>query len=123
MVWKCYDDNSPPLYIELAGYVYLALLQLVGIVFAFQTRRVKIRALNESKFVVALVYISSIVLITIVLIKFILGSYIHITAVMFNGGVLILATSFLCFTFLPKVLCDYVCKDNNYEPVPMPIKF
>ena len=42
-------------------YAYLGVLQIVGILLAFQTRKVKIPGLiKDSKFVAAVVYISSI---------------------------------------------------------------
>ena len=102
-VWRCHEVGSPPFYCDLLIFIYLALLQIVGIVLAFQTRKVKIRVLNDSKFVAALVYISSIVLVVIVLITFILRSYINISAALFSGGIMILATVFLVLMFVPKV--------------------
>ena len=102
-VWRCYELGSPPFYFDLVIFIYLALLQIVGIVLAFQTRKVKIRALNDSKFVAALVYISSIVLVVIVLTTFILRSYINVSVAIFSGGIIILATIFLALMFIPKV--------------------
>ena len=102
-VWSCYEVGSPPFYFDLLIFIYLGLLQIVGIVLAFQTRKVKIRVLNDSKFVAALVYISSIVLVVIVLTTFILRSYINVSAALFSGGIIILATIFLALMFIPKV--------------------
>ena len=111
-VWRCYEAGSPPFYSDLLIFIYLALLQIVGIVLAFQTRKVKIRVLNDSKFVAALVYISSIVLVVIVLTTFILRNYINVSAALFSGGIIILATIFLALMFIPKVhrlLCENHC--------------
>ena len=83
--------------------MYLSLLQLVGIILAFQTRKVRIPILNDSKSVAALIYISSIVLVVIVLITFILRGYLNVSAAMFYGGIILLATIFLIFIFIPKV--------------------
>ena len=102
-VWRCYDIGSSPFYFDLLIFIYLGLLQIVGIILAFQTRKVKIRVLNDSKFVAALVYISSIVLVVMVLTTFILRSYINISAAIFSGGIIILATIFLALMFIPKV--------------------
>ena len=99
----CYEIGSAPFFFDLLIFIYLALLQIVGIILAFQTRKVKIRVLNDSKFVAALIYISSIVLVIIVLVTFILRSYINISAGIFSGGIIILATIFLILIFLPKV--------------------
>ena len=102
-VWQCYESRSAPLYLDLVIFLYLVLLQIVGIILAFQTRKVKINVLNDSKSVAALVYISSIVLVVIVLVTFILRSYINISAALFSAGIIILATVFLILTFVPKV--------------------
>ena len=82
----------------------MALLQIVGIVLAFQTRKVKISALNDSTFVAALVYISSIVLVALLLVTFGLRGYINVQGAIFSGGVLILAFVYLIVMFAPKVL-------------------
>ena len=70
---------------------------------AFQTRKVKINVLNDSKVVTMLIYISSIVLVVIVLVTFILRNYINVSAAVHSGGVIVLATVFLILIFVPKV--------------------
>ena len=102
-VWKCYEARSASFYLDLVIFIYLLLLQAVGIILAFQTRKVKINVLNDSKSVAALVYISSIVLVVIVLVTFIQRSYINISTGLIHAGVLVLATVFLLLTFVPKV--------------------
>ena len=102
-VWRCYETGSVPFYFDVLIFIYLALLQFVGIILAFQTRRVKINILNDSKAVASLVYISSIVLVVIVLVTFILRSYINVSAALFSGGIIVLATFFLLLMFVPKV--------------------
>ena len=102
-VWQCYESGSAPFYLDLVIFIYLVLLQIVGIILAFQTRKVKINVLNDSKSVAILVYISSIVLVVIVLVTFTLRSYINISAALFSGGIIILATVFLILMFVPKV--------------------
>ena len=102
-VWHCYEATSTPFYLDMIIFIYLALLQFVGIILAFQTRRVKINILNDSKSVASLVYISSIVLVVIVLVTFILRSYINVSAALFSGGIIVLATFFLLLMFVPKV--------------------
>ncbi|CAI8045251.1 Gamma-aminobutyric acid type B receptor subunit 2 [Geodia barretti] len=41
-VWQCYESGSIPFVLDLLIFVYLGLLQLVGIILAFQTRKVRI---------------------------------------------------------------------------------
>ena len=102
-VWQCYELGSIPFIFDLIIFIYLGLLQFVGIILAFQTRKVRINVLNDSKSVTALIYISSIVLVVIVMITFILRGYINISAGLFYGGIILLATMFLGLIFIPKV--------------------
>ena len=102
-MWRCYDVGTRPFILDIIIFVYLGLLQFVGIILAFQTRKVNISALNDSKAIAILIYISSIVLVVIVLITFILRSYINVSAAVFSGGILVLATFFLVLIFIPKV--------------------
>ena len=111
-VWVCYEPGSPAFYCKLLIYLYLALLQVVGIILAFQTRKVKIPVLNDSKFVAALVYVSSIVFVVLALVTFSLQGYINVSKATFSGGILVLATSFLILTFVPKVC---VISLENFE--------
>ena len=108
-VWACFDHGDDGYYCDLLIFVYLALLQIVGIVLAFQTRKVKISALNDSTFVAALVYISSVVLVALVLVTFALQGYINIQGAIFSGGVLLLAYVYLILMFASKVLHMQVC--------------
>ena len=111
-MWQCYDSGSATFVLELLLFVYLGLLQLVGIILAFQTRKVKILVLNDSKSVAALIYISSIVLVVIVLVTLSLRGYANVRPALFYGGIILLATVFLSLIFIPKV-SDFT-KYNNY---------
>ena len=102
-VWQCYESGSVPFILDILIFIYLGLLQFVGIILAFQTRKVKINVLNDSKSVTALIYISSIVLVVIVLIAFTSRGYINISAGVFSGLIISLATTFLAIIFIPKV--------------------
>lgn len=84
-------------------YAYLALLQAVALILAIKTRKVKIRTLNDSKYVAALIYISSITLAVLALLTFALGVYLNLTAAVYNGGLLFVTTAFLLLLFVPKV--------------------
>ena len=87
-------------------FAYLTVLQILGIMLAFQTRRVKVKSLKDSTFVAANVYISSIVIVVFVLITFVLRSYLNAYSTIFATGIFILTTTFLMLTFVPKV-CIY----------------
>ena len=109
-VWQCYETGSLPFIFDCIIFAYLILLQIVGIILAFQTRKVKINVLNDSKVVTILIYISSIVLVVIMLVTFILRNYINVSAAVHSGGVIVLATVFLLLIFVPKVSTNYTEK-------------
>ena len=84
-------------------YAYLIMLQLVGLVLAFLTRKVKLEGLRDSKYIAAIVYISSITIVVMVLVTFALESYVNVGTGIFVFGILALTTLFLILIFIPKV--------------------
>ena len=99
----CYKTSSPAFYWKILIVLYLAVLQIVGIVLAIQTRKVKFPGLRDSTYVGAMIYISSLVLVILVADIFLLDDYFYIYGITFPLGILILTTVFLLLTFIPKV--------------------
>ncbi len=87
----------------IVTFLYLVLLQIVGIVLAIQTRKVKVKVLNDSKYIAALIYISSIVLVTRAVALFGVNDLLNVSEAIFSGGIIIVSTAFLSFVFIPKV--------------------
>ena len=79
------------------------MLQIIGMVLAFQTRKVKVQGLRDSKFVAAIIYISSIILVALALVTFALRTYINIGIGIIATGIFTLTTIFLALIFVPKV--------------------
>ena len=102
-VLVCYAASSPTFYWEMFMFAYLAILQIIGIVLAFQTRKVKLPGLRDSKFVAAIIYISSIIIVALALVTFSLRTYINIGTGIITFGVFSLTTIFLALMFIPKV--------------------
>ena len=94
-------------------FSYLMVLQILGIMLAFQTRRVKVKSLKDSTFVAANVYISSIVIVMFILVTFALRTYLNAYSAIFATGIFILTTTFLTLTFVPKVLYSLVYRLSN----------
>lgn len=99
----CYGASSPSFFWQIFIFTYLVILQIIGIVLAFQTRKVKIPGLRDSKFVAAIIYISSIILVVIALVTFTLRTYINIGTGIVTAGIFSLTTTFLAMIFIPKV--------------------
>ena len=100
--WECYAQSPPFIWLALE-YVYLIILQVVALILAFMTRKVKIKALNDAKFVVAIIYVTSIVMVALIIITFALDSFVVVTEILFSGGIMLATTVFISFIFVPKV--------------------
>ena len=84
-------------------FAYLALLQIIGIILAIQTRKVKIKLLNDSKYIAALIYTSSLVLMLIGVVSFTATSIPNIGEALTSGGLWVVTVLFLSLVFIPKV--------------------
>ena len=85
------------------SYAYKGLLQIVAMFMAFHTRRVKIKALNDSKEIAVIIYINSITLSLLAFVEFALNAYHQVYAALFGLALLVGATLFLTLLFTPKV--------------------
>ena len=100
-VYVCATDQS---FIWLGiSFGYKGFLQIVAMFMAFHTRRVKIRALNDSKETAAIIYINSVVIVMLAVSVFVLEGYHNVHATLFGLALLIQATLFIGILFIPKV--------------------
>ncbi len=102
MVYQCFPGTIQTIYLVVT-LAYLAILQIIGIVLAIQTRKIKIKLLNDSKYIAAVIYISSIALVLIAIVTLVPGIYINIIEAIFSGSLLMATTFFLGLIFIPKV--------------------
>ncbi|KAL5471142.1 hypothetical protein EMCRGX_G029225 [Ephydatia muelleri] len=109
----CYPMSSIPFYWKIFILAYLAVLQIVGIVLAFETRKVKFPGLRDSAFVAAIIYISSLVLVMLAVDTFVLSSFLNAYGAIFATGILILTTIFLLLTFVPKMVLLYNDREDS----------
>ena len=103
----CYKASSPNFFWQIFIFAYLVVLQIVGIILSFQTRKVKVQGLRDSKYIATVIYISSIVIVVLALVTFSLRTYINIGTGIFVAGIFILTTIFLVLIFFPKVINNY----------------
>ena len=114
VTYQCGSDEGGYGHIWLVlTYVYFGLLQLIGIILAIQTRKVQVKVLNDSKYVAALIYISSILLVVLAVVTLVFNSYINVSETVFSGAFLFAATIFACLIFIPKVSIVSVCFGRN----------
>ena len=84
---------------------------------AFHTRRVKIKALNDSKEIAVIIYINSITLSLLAFVEFALTDYHEVYAALFGLALLVGATLFLTLLFIPKVASFLSCSMQHYVTV------
>ncbi|KAI8422802.1 hypothetical protein MSG28_006547, partial [Choristoneura fumiferana] len=87
-----------------ALYAYKGLLLLVGVYMAWETRNVKISALNDSKYIGISVYSVVITSTSVVVIGTIISERATLAYITITSLILITTTSTLCLLFLPKII-------------------
>ena len=96
------DSRSRDIFLGIL-YGYKALLQIIAMVFAFSIRKVKVKGLNDTKFIVAIVYVTSISTAAIIVAAYTLNTKINGYAALFSSAVVIGTTTTLGLVFVPKV--------------------
>ena len=85
-------------------YVYIIILEAVAVVLAVKTRGVKVEAVNDSKEVVAIVYIVTACSVGIMIVLNVLPELTNTAEGLYLTGALIGTTSTITLMFLPKVM-------------------
>ena len=100
-VYKCQGRNEKVwIYILYAGVI---LTQLLAFFFAVRLRKVHIQVLNDSKYMAVIIYLSTMIIIVMLVGIVALDDFINADAAVFAGGVMLYTSVVLCLTFIPKV--------------------
>ena len=84
-------------------YGYKGLLQLIALLLAFRTRKVKVKGLDDSKYIAAAIYITSIVLAVTTVSTYTLMDYVNAYPAVVGLGFLLGTTMILGLVFVPRV--------------------
>ena len=79
------------------------ILQIIALLLAFSTRKVKVKGLDDSKYIAAAIYVTSIVLAVIIVATYSLKDFVNAFPALFCTGFLIGTTFILGLVFIPKV--------------------
>ena len=82
---------------------YKVILQVIAMVLAFLTRKVKVKGLDDSKYIAAIVYITSIVLAVLIVSEYTINEFVDAYAVIVSTGIIVDSTCILGLVFIPKV--------------------
>ena len=79
------------------------ILQIIALVLAFSTHKVKVKGLDDAKYIAATIYVTSIVLAVIMVATYSLKNFVNAFPTLFCTGFFIGTTSILGLAFVPKV--------------------
>ena len=88
-------------------------LQVIALVFAFTTRKVKVKGLDDSKYIAAATYVTSIVLAVAIITSYSLRDFVNAFAILLSTGFFIGNTIVLGLVFVPKVWTLWSCSDSE----------
>ena len=84
----------------------------MAVIFAFSIRKVRVKGLNDTKFIVTIIYASSIAMAAIIVAAYTLKTRINGYAALFSTAVVIGTTTTLGLVFVPKVN-HHPCRDYH----------
>ena len=84
-------------------YGYKMILQIIALVLALSTHKVKVKGLDDAKYIAAAIYVTSIVLAVIMVATYSLKNFVNAFPALFCIGFLTGTTSILGLVFVPKV--------------------
>ena len=99
----CITDSLSQTVWIVASLLYMALLEVAAVFMAFHTRKVRIKAINDSKEIAALVYINSIILIVVAIALLSLRGNHDLFAIVLGLAIILASTIFLSLVFIPTV--------------------
>ena len=91
-------------------YGYKLLLHLATVVMALKTRKVRVKGLNDYREIVLATYVSSFVLVIILIFNIFVSDRIDLFTVLTSFGLFVGATAIMVLVFVPKVTtCSSCC--------------
>eukprot|EP00731_Ephydatia_muelleri_P021210 Em0013g937a len=94
---------------------YKGLIQVIAILLAFGTRKVKVKGLDDSKYIAAIIYVTSICLVVVIISFATLRDKVNTLAAIYSLGFWCAATIILLLVFIPKFFATY--KDPEGQTV------
>ena len=100
-LYVCESDRQVVVYAVLFGYK--GVLQVLALLLAFRTRNVKVKGLDDSMYIAASVYVTSIVLTVIIVSTYTMRDYVNAYPAVVGMGLLLGTTTILGLVFIPRV--------------------
>ena len=116
----CQSQSDPRIWLVIL-FGFKAILRIVAIPLAFATRKIKVKGLNDAKFIGGIIYITSIVIVVIIISFIVLPKHLNALAAIYSVGYMVDATVILGLIFIPKVCkhcinCISTVNNKNLNP-------
>ncbi len=99
-----YVCNSNLRFITLGVlYGYKAILQIIALVLAISIRKVEIKGLNDAKYIITAIYVTSIITSIIIVSTYTIMRLVNVYAVLFSFCLFVGTTVILILVFFPPV--------------------
>ena len=109
---RYFCDSKPHDIVSGFFYGFKGLLQVVALTLAFMTRKVKVKGLDDAKYIAAIIYITSIIISVLTVVEYSLDNYINAYASIFATGLLLAPTCVLLLVFGPTVNYSKYIREN-----------
>ena len=93
------------LYWIITFLVSILITQLISVFLAFKTRKVKIKALNDAKYIAIIIYMTTAIVVIFIICAVLISDNLNADGAVFGGLFYIFTTIVLTVLFVPKVDC------------------
>ena len=87
-------------------YSYKGVLQLIALLLAFRTRNINVKGLDDAKYIISTVYITTIGIVVITMTSFVLREFLIVYTAIMSLTLFFATAVILGLIFIPKVTID-----------------
>ena len=97
--------HESPVHKVLVGilYGYKGIIQLIALIMAFRTRDIKVKGLDDAKYIISTVYITTVGIVITTVTLYVLREYLNISTATLTLTIFFSTTVILGLVFIPKV--------------------
>ena len=88
-------------------YGYKAILQIIALILAFTTRKVKVKGLNDTLYIAAAIYVTSLLWAVVIVSTYTLVEYLNAFTTVFGLGLFVGTSAIISLVFIPKVSTEW----------------
>ena len=102
------DSSAQKIFIAVL-YGYKGVLQLIALLLAFRTRNINVKGLDDAKYIISTVYITTIGIVVIAMTFYVLRDFLNVYTATVSLTLFLVTTVILGLIFVPKVKFNKKC--------------